>query len=230
MKNIWTSCIIFSTLSLVIIFMSCSYSSKILLTILEKKEFGNTENSYKTSICMNKADAFVILGGGVNGSGLLSESSKSRVLSASKFILKFSSSKNTRFPIVMSGGRKKNQFSMSEAKAMKNYLSLILKKKIDNYRIITEENSLTTYDNALYTKNILQDKFSIKNIILVTNSFHMNRAALTFQKQGFNVCPVAVSSHFLIGIRLFSFENIIHTKKLIHEYVGLVFYSFLGWV
>ncbi|TGL87620.1 YdcF family protein [Leptospira congkakensis] len=48
--------------------------------------------------------------------------------------------------------------------------------------LIWENNSRNTYENALETKKILQDK-KIESAILVTSAFHMKRAAGCFQKQ-----------------------------------------------
>ena len=48
-----------------------------------------------------------------------------------------------------------------------------------------EPKALTTKENALFTKQILE-KESIHKIILVTNEWHMQRAKLLFQQQGFD--------------------------------------------
>ena len=54
-----------------------------------------------------------------------------------------------------------------------------------------EPKALTTKENALFTKQILE-KESIHKIILVTNEWHMQRAKLLFQQQGFDVLPASV--------------------------------------
>ena len=54
-----------------------------------------------------------------------------------------------------------------------------------------EEKSLTTKENALYTRQLLE-KEGIHKIILVTNEWHMQRAKLLFQQQGFDVLPASV--------------------------------------
>ncbi len=47
--------------------------------------------------------------------------------------------------------------------------------------ILLEEQSRTTYENALYTKTLLGPS----HILLVTDAYHMPRAAGLFEKQGF---------------------------------------------
>ena len=55
----------------------------------------------------------------------------------------------------------------------------------------SEEKSLTTKENALFTRQILE-KEGINKIILVTNEWHMQRAKLLFEGQGFQVLPASV--------------------------------------
>lgn len=52
--------------------------------------------------------------------------------------------------------------------------------------ILLEEQSRTTYENALYTKTLLGPS----HILLVTDAYHMPRAAGLFEKQGFAVTAV----------------------------------------
>ena len=54
-----------------------------------------------------------------------------------------------------------------------------------------EPKALTTKENALFTKQILE-KEGIRKIILVTNEWHMQRAKLLFEQQGFVVMPASV--------------------------------------
>ena len=54
--------------------------------------------------------------------------------------------------------------------------------------MLLERNSRNTYDNALYTAVVLNNK-NIKRILLVTSAFHMRRAVALFEKQGFDVVP-----------------------------------------
>ncbi len=52
--------------------------------------------------------------------------------------------------------------------------------------IVLEEQSRTTYENALYTKA----RLGAARILLVTAAYHMPRAVGLFEKQGFVVTPV----------------------------------------
>ena len=48
--------------------------------------------------------------------------------------------------------------------------------------------SRNTYENALYSRQFLQEK-GINQIILVTSAFHMPRSVMLFEQQGFEVFP-----------------------------------------
>ncbi|MGA1601403.1 MAG: YdcF family protein [Prochlorothrix sp.] len=54
--------------------------------------------------------------------------------------------------------------------------------------MLLELRSLNTYQNALYTAQLLRER-GIREILLVTSAFHMARAQATFQGQGLTVIP-----------------------------------------
>ena len=58
----------------------------------------------------------------------------------------------------------------------------------------------------------------------------MFRAKRTFEKQGFNVCPISVTSFESQGSGLFNFLNAKKSVDSINEYLGIVGYSFKGWI
>ncbi|HBG81856.1 TPA: hypothetical protein DDW69_03365 [candidate division CPR2 bacterium] len=66
---------------------------------------------------------------------------------------------------------------ISNAAAMKK---IALEQNVPKDKILMEEESKTTYENAKNVKEILEEK-SIKKIILVTSPYHQKRAYLTFR-------------------------------------------------
>lgn len=62
---------------------------------------------------------------------------------------------------------------------------------IDANRIVIEDQSTTTQENAAATKSIF-DQYGIKSIILVTSAYHERRATLEFEKRAPNI---SVRSH-----------------------------------
>ena len=92
--------------------------------------------------------------------------------------------KETQLPLLISGvsptGASEGKVSAEELQTFFNVPTKWL-----------EEKSLTTKENALYTRQLLE-KEGIHKIILVTNEWHMQRAKLLFQQQGFDVLPASV--------------------------------------
>ena len=59
---------------------------------------------------------------------------------------------------------------------------------IDPARIVLESRSRTTYENALFLRDMLHPSPG-QRYVLVTSAFHMPRAVGTFRKHGFDVVP-----------------------------------------
>lgn len=80
--------------------------------------------------------------------------------------------------IIVSGGQGADE-SISEAKAMKNYL---LQKGLSEKDILLEDQSRTTFENLTFSQNLMTDKKS--PTVVVTNSFHALRAGIYMRKIG----------------------------------------------
>ena len=89
-----------------------------------------------------------------------------------------------------------------------------------------EPKALTTKENALFTKQMLE-KEGIHKIILVTNEWHMQRAKLLFQQQGFDVLPASVGEGITpdsYGLNMMHFipqgGAITKNMQLLKEWIG----------
>ncbi|PEP91515.1 YdcF family protein [Bacillus toyonensis] len=113
--------------------------------------------------------AIVILGSALSVDGSMSQNLIQRLKIGLDIAKKDSSSK-----IIVSGGAPKK--GMTEATAMSKWL---ISNGIDKDRIILEDKSMDTLENALFTIPIL-DKEGLKNITLITSATHMRRALTIF--------------------------------------------------
>ncbi|MEL6231074.1 MAG: YdcF family protein [Cyanobacteria bacterium J06627_3] len=109
--------------------------------------------------------------------------------------------------------------------------------------ILLENKSLNTYENAVETAKILQQK-QINNILLVTSAIHMPRSMAIFEKQGFDVTAAPtdywVSQESLAemqGVSSGTFLNVLPDTEALHfftralkEYIGLGVYRLRGWL
>lgn len=109
--------------------------------------------------------------------------------------------------------------------------------------ILQDPTSLTTRENAVNVKKIMQDQ-GIQKILLVTSAIHMPRSIAIFRKLG--VDAIAAPTDFLVSnqdlkesqgtpqatvINLFPDSgNLERSTRALKEYVGLLIYRLRGWV
>lgn len=132
-----------------------------------------------------RGDAIVLLGGGatmdtpnIDGHGHLSGSAANRLLTAAQLYHKY------HIPILASGG-KVLETTGTEAEISR---TILLGLGVPADKIIVENQSLNTTQNAEYSKKLL-DSYGYSQPVLVTSAFHMPRAVLQFQKAGVIVTP-----------------------------------------
>lgn len=121
-----------------------------------------------------------------------------------------------------------------EAEYIKKYLQSI---SIPDSCIITENNSKNTYENAIFTKHILDSMQFKGSILLVTSSFHMRRSLAIFNKAGYKNLTPFVTNKFT-GLRKFEFdycfipnvEAVFSLNLILHEIAGYVTYKLKGYL
>ena len=118
-----------------------------------------------------------------------------------------------------------NRGNVPIAKVMKEVL---VSWGVNPKKIILEENSRTTLENAKYTMEKLKEK-DYREIILVTSALHMKRSVQLFQNQGVRIIPAPVNYIFeelpnFIDFfpNSFSFE---HNVRALHEWMGIIYYG-----
>ncbi|NBC71401.1 YdcF family protein [Paenibacillus sacheonensis] len=133
-------------------------------------------------------DVIVVLGGGatddtpdIDGEGNLYGSAGNRLLAAARLYRK------TGLPILFSGG-KVFADTGNEAEIAKRQL---IGLQVPADRILVENRSLNTAQNAEFTGELLKNHHLTKPI-LVTSAFHMKRSVLDFRKEGIAVVPYPV--------------------------------------
>lgn len=91
-----------------------------------------------------------------------------------------------------------------------------------------ENQSTTTWENALYAREVLPD--GIQSVLLVTHGWHMSRAVLSFERAGFNVIPApgmladASKDTFRISRWLPSARYLSDSERAFREYAGYFWY------
>ena len=101
--------------------------------------------------------------------------------------------------------------------------------------ILTETESINTYENAVYSKLML-DQHGLKTALLVTSAMHMPRALATFRSAGIDATPAATdfeaSGPGPSGLLAWSASPaaLEVTTRALKEYVGWLVYRNRGWI
>jgi uncharacterized SAM-binding protein YcdF (DUF218 family) len=108
---------------------------------------------------------------------------------------------------------------------------------IDSSDVVLERRSRNTRENAVYTKELLEDAGLGTDIILVTSAFHMPRSAAVFKKAGFSAVTPAPAGYFqnsAISRKpltwMPSSTALFVSSIALREYVGIVSYRIMGWI
>lgn len=98
-------------------------------------------------------------------------------------------------------------------------------------RLRLEARSRTTWENALYSKQLLAPTAD-QNWILVTSAFHMPRAVAAFEAVGWQVIPWPVDYQTRGRVTMAQWplasDNLATLDLSAHEWLGLVFYRLSG--
>jgi len=136
--------------------------------------------------------------------------------------------RETQLPLLVSGGRPAHA-ELSEAAVMADILAREFGQPV-RWR---EEESLDTAGNARLSARLLAPE-GINRIVLVTQAFHMPRARLLFEAQGFEVIPAP--THFVsrngggfeVSSLLPSAAALHNAYYALHEWLGIAWIRLSG--
>ncbi|NOX63773.1 MAG: YdcF family protein [Chloroflexi bacterium] len=191
---------------------------------------------------MPEADVIVVLGGGVRGASfprpLVEVSERGDRLIYAAWLYK-----QGKAPYVLVSGGSIEWMGPKtiEAENMREFLEML---GVPREAIWLEPNARNTYENALFTRRILEEK-GARRVLLVTSAMHMPRSLRLFQNQGVDVTPAPTD--FLITQANWEFlrrpdirAQILHllpnaqsldwTSLALKEYIGLFVYALRGWL
>ena len=111
----------------------------------------------------------------------------------------------------------------------------VLERALAVYGVETrwrEERSATTWQNALFSADILLP-LGVQNVIVVTHSYHMLRAVQLFELAGFNVLPAPTELSTRFPWRRWAYwvpdtKSLALSHSVLHEYLGLVWYRWVS--
>jgi uncharacterized SAM-binding protein YcdF (DUF218 family) len=118
---------------------------------------------------------------------------------------------------------------LAEARATQSF---VLEQGIASSRLVLEDRSRSTHENAVYAKDVLRPTPG-ETWVLVTSAYHMPRAVGSFEAAGWKVIPYSVDykTDPITGLRPnFSLLDGLGASTLAgKEWAGLVGYRLMGW-
>ena len=172
-----------------------------------------------------KADAIVILSAGIEEGGpgslgvpTLSPASLERASEAVRIYRRY------KLPLIITGGP---FFSMGpEAPVIKEYLVSL---GVPSKDIFTEEHARDTWENAVFSKKLCDEK-GYKKPLIVTSAYHMRRAMWSFKKAGFEGAVAYPTAYKSSKTARFRYADLLPNNYgplalALHEYLGLIFYA-----
>lgn len=136
--------------------------------------------------------------------------------------------------LITGGSGSINHPHQREASYIKRYLQTIM---VPDTNILIENQSKNTYENAVFTKQLLDSLHFNGSVLLVTSSYHMRRALAIFEKAGYqNITPFVTNK--ISGQRKFEFDHCfipnveaISTLTIVmHEMIGYAIYKLQGYL
>lgn len=218
----------------------------IILAIAGNVQVGNRlivslERQYLPLVEPPQADAIVILGGATRNHEpprIMPDLSDrgDRLVYGAKLYQEGAAPK-----IILTGGRIDwYGGDSSEAESMATILELF---DIPRDDMILESRSLNTHDNAIFTKEILEQE-QFKKILLVTSAAHMPRSLAIFRRAKIDAIPAPadfmvsdrnlIESRYSKESRILSLiptaESLDFTTQALREYIGMFIYRLRGWL
>jgi uncharacterized SAM-binding protein YcdF (DUF218 family) len=134
----------------------------------------------------------------------------------------------TSCPVLVSGGKPDSSVGPDCASVMRDYL---VQHGLDASRVVVENRSHTTYENAVECAKLLKDRH-IKKIILITNADHLLRAVGCFRKEGLDVIPCGCKYQTSSESWAEEFVPSLHAglacEQACHEWLGTAWYWIRG--
>ena len=213
--------------NLLLWFSATPWLSRNTQSLLEQRAGGLSAES------LPRADAIVVLGGTLSPPEPAATDAN---LSAAADRLVYATRlyKLGKAPIVLIAGGNVDGTGAANAESV-HAAQLLGEWGIPASAILTETESINTYENAVYSKLML-DQHGLKTVLLVTSAMHMPRALATFRSAGIEATPAPTdfeaSGSGPPGLADWAADPaaLAVTTRTLREYVGWLVYRSRGWI
>jgi uncharacterized SAM-binding protein YcdF (DUF218 family) len=182
----------------------------------------------------------IILGGAISGEDIAIDRGEVSIYSAAERVTKGPEliRRYPNLPFIFSGfSERVTPRGMSEADTFKQLIAEQGLAEITQSTAYYENQSRNTYENAVYSKKMI-DQLGVGNPsiktgpwLLVTSATHMPRSVKIFEKQGIKIIPIPVDyqTSYTLQWREFNItDGAVLWNRLLYEYIGIVAYMLTG--
>ncbi len=156
------------------------------------------------NVASGKHTYLIVLGAKVKPGGVPSLSLQYRLDAALNYL-----KENPTTNVIVSGGQGPDE-EQTEASFMRDYL---IANGIEKDRIITEEQSTSTYENLYYSFALLPE--TEQAVTIVSNDFHLRRATYIANKLGYEADVIVANTPKSVELQL----NIRERLALLRTYI-----------
>jgi uncharacterized SAM-binding protein YcdF (DUF218 family) len=221
-----------------VFFLICGFLSLLIFgsPAVSRLLMRGLESQYQPLHYYDPASAVVLLGGGTVGKippriHVETNHAANRVIHAVRV---FRQSESLR--LVLTGGLLEwtTDESVPEARSIFELVNEMFRIKESD--VILEDRSKNTRENAVFTKEAMENAGLGNDIILVTSAYHMPRSVAVFKKAGFEVTPAPTGyfkNSFASGKILTwlpNSSNLFDSSIALREYWGMMVYKMVGWI
>jgi len=186
-------------------------------SLLHEVELGISESAELSS-----AQAIVVLGAGVRLGNGASAPGTLGPLSLERVVYAAEAYRHLQLPVAVSGGR---VYPAQTAEAV--LMRAVLDRDFGVPVTWSDDQSRTTYENALYTARIFNPE-RIATVVVVTHAWHLPRALWAFERSGLQVLPWPVPRDFVRLRRIVdvlpSIAALHDSAYALHEMIGGLYY------
>jgi uncharacterized SAM-binding protein YcdF (DUF218 family) len=189
--------------------------------VLSSYLLARIEAALPPAVDFGTAQAIVVLGGDVRaGNGTIPD--RLGPLSLERVVMAAQAYRRLSLPIAVSGGRV-GRAHTSEATLMQAALAADFAIPV----AWAEQQSRTTWENAVYTARVLQPE-KLSTVVLVSQSWHLPRAIWAFERAGLRALPWPAPRTAAHAVRLGDFlpgiAGLRDSSYALHEIIGAVYY------
>jgi uncharacterized SAM-binding protein YcdF (DUF218 family) len=172
-----------------------------------------------TSGEMQQADAIVVLGAGVMPMGVLTDESMRRFITGIELF------KRGMAPVLVVSGPGRPDAPVPTEAAVRAKLAETM--GIPPAAILLEGNVNSTREESIRISQTLRGRNATR-VLLVTESLHMRRSKLVFERAGLQVQP-AVSADYP-AVLISPGDRLWLTMRIAQEVAGLIYYRLAGYI